>query len=425
MTHFFVKTLGCKVNQCDTQDLREEFTRRGCRQTGRPRDARLLIINTCCVTHQADRKSRQAIRQAARSKKKGAWLAVVGCYPGYDSKEISSLTGVDAVFSNTQRRDFWRWVDQRLVAERRRQEPDARFMGRTRAFLKIQEGCDNHCSYCVVPHVRGPSQSVPFKDILARARRLTEAGHNEIVLTGVNLGAYRVLGNGRHGLLEVIDALVFLPGLARLRLSSIEAPDVTQDLIDRMASSGKLCRHLHIPFQSGDDGILRHMGRRARVADYLDLVDRIRRRVPDVAITCDVIVGYPMETAQSFLNTCSFLEQVEPLRTHLFTFSPRRGTRLEAMGMQPLDARLVRERRRRLEELTKNLSLRFKRRFLGKRLDVLVEGRHKGRWVGYSGNYLRVGLRSDMCLSGEIVPVTVEDLDGEGAIGHICRRSRS
>jgi len=160
------------------------------------------------------------------------------------------------------------------------------------------------------------------------------------------------------------------------------------------------------------------------VADYLDLVDRIHHRVPDVAITSDVIIGYPTETPKSFQNTCSFLNKVQPLKTHLFTFSPRRGTRLEAMGARTLDARLVRERRSRMEALTKNLSERFKRRLLGRRVEVLVEERRRGRWVGYSGNYLRVGLRIKMCRPGEIVPATLVDLDGEDMIGRICRRAK-
>ncbi len=406
MTSFAVKTLGCKVNQCDTQSLREGLARLGCQETARPQDARLLIINTCCVTQHADRKSRQAIRQAVRIKREGARLAVVGCYPGYDREGIRSISGVDAVFSNEERPGFWSWVDAFLDGHRRGRQVD-RFMGRTRAFLKVQEGCDNSCSYCVVPLVRGPSQSVPLDEVVARGRRLAAAGHKEIVLTGVNLGAYRSQGKGRAGLIDLIDALEDLPGLARLRLSSIEAPDVTDDLIDRMAASSKLCPHLHIPFQSGDDGILEHMGKRLRAADYLDLVARVRRRVPDAAITCDMIVGYPTETKKSLQNTCRFLNEVEPLRTHLFTFSPRRGTRLEAMGFRPLDPRVVRSRRQQLEDLTQRLSLRYKRRFLGRRVEVLVEEKRGERWYGYTANYLRVAVKSRICRPGEIHPVMI------------------
>ena len=399
-----VATLGCKVNQCDTQTLREGLAARGCQETADPHEAHLLIVNTCCVTHHADRKSRQAVRQAARLKREGACLAAVGCYPGYDRQALAAIAGVDGVFSIAERPAFWSWVDGPLDVTRCAGQ-DGRFIGRTRAFLKIQEGCDNNCSYCVVPLVRGPSRSLPFDEVVAAGRRLVAAGHKEIVLTGVNLGAYRTSANGKVGLTGFIDALEGLPGLVRLRLSSIEAQDVTQDLIDRMAASSKLCPHLHIPFQSGDDGILEHMGKRLRVADYLDIIGRCRRAVPDLAVTCDVIVGYPVETAGSHLNTCRFLEEVEPLRTHLFTFSPRRGTRLAVTGIRFFDPRVVRERRLELEELTHRLSLRCKRRFLGKRMDVLVEEKNGQDCAGYTPNYMRIFFKSGTCRVGEIHPI--------------------
>jgi len=420
MTSFCLKTLGCKVNQCDSQSLRDGLARRGYEETRLCQDARLCIVNTCCVTRQADRKSLQAVRRAAREKGRGARLAVVGCYPGYDDQGIRSMAGVDAVFSNAERPAFWAWVDG-LLDVRPCGRQDDRFTGRTRAFLKIQEGCDNHCSFCVVPLVRGPSQSVPFDEVVERAQRLTAAGHKEIILTGVDLGAYRCPAR-QAGLIDIIGALEGLPGLARLRLSSIEAPKVTDELISRMALSPKLCPHLHIPFQSGDDGILEHMGKRLRVADYLDLVARVRRSMPDAAITCDVIVGYPLETPESHRNTCRFLEAVEPLRTHLFTFSSRRGTRLEAMGLRLIDPRVVRERRAQLEDLARHLSQRYQRRFLDRRVDVLIEERRGEEWSGYTANYLRVSVASESCKTGELCPVTIKDIRPFGLQGPIYNK---
>jgi len=416
---FYLKTLGCKVNQCDTQSLREELERRGCLETQDPREAHLSIVNTCCVTHQADRKSRQAIRQAARLKKEGAYLAVVGCYPGYDAARVTDIPDVDAAFSVSQRQEFWQWVDRRVDGQARPDNVLCRFSGRTRAFLKIQEGCDNSCRYCVVPLVRGPSRSVPFEEAVDRGRRLVEAGHAEIVLTGINLGSYRSPGKGREGLVAVIDTLAKLKGLARLRLSSLEAADVTDDLIERMVAPSKLCPHVHIPFQSGDDAVLKHMGKRLLVADYLRLVDRLRRRVPDIAITCDMIVGYPAETDRAFKNSCRFLGQVEPLKTHLFTFSPRRRTGLEKMGARVLDPRLIRERRTEMEEVAQKLAQRFKTRFLGKSVEVLIEERRGTRWFGYSGHYLRVGLKSHFCEIGSIIQAQIEDFKAGEAIAHI------
>jgi len=423
MTPFWVKTLGCKVNQCDTQSLREGLARLGCRPVSRPQDARLLVVNTCCVTHHADRKSRQAVRHAARLKGEGCRLAVVGCYPGYARGVLQGIPGVDAVFTHEERAGFWEWVGPFCDPVGPVPLTDGRFSGRTRAFLKVQEGCDNRCSYCVVPLVRGPSKSVSMDEAVSSARRLVAAGHKEIVLTGVNLGAFRAGGCG-EGLIRLIDALEGLPGLARIRLSSIEAPDVTDALIDRMAGSRKLCPHLHVPFQSGDDGVLEHMGKRLRAVDYLDLVTRVRRRLPAAAITCDVIVGYPVETPSAFENTCRFLREVEPLKTHLFTFSPRRGTRLETAATRPLAPRLVRDRRIQLEGLTHELAQSYKRRFLGERAEVLVEAEKGGRWWGHTANYIRVGFCSSSCQSGSILPVLIDGLDGEGLSGRMCNQQQ-
>jgi len=420
MIRFTIKTLGCKVNQCDSQSLHEEFLRRGWREetSVSSRGPRLFVVNTCCVTHRADRKSRHALRQAARDKGRGGRLVVVGCYPGYKDQDICDIPGVDAVFTHEQRDDFWRWVDHLRAQAPRPRSSEGRFKGRTRALLKVQEGCDNSCAYCVVPLVRGPSKSLLFRQVLARAGRLVAAGHKEIVLTGVNLGAYRRSGS-RRGLLDIIDALEDLPGLERLRLSSIEVQDVTEALIDRMRSSGRLCPHLHIPFQSGDDAVLRHMGKHMCVADVLRLAARVRARVPDASITCDVIVGYPTETPRAFKNTCRFLEEVVPLKTHIFSFSPRRGTRLDAMGLPALDARRVKERRARLGILSDRLARSYMERFIGRQMDVLMEEREGGWPEGTTRNFLRVAVRSRSCVAGSITPVQITHVSREGMKGRI------
>ncbi|MGE5279658.1 MAG: MiaB/RimO family radical SAM methylthiotransferase [Deltaproteobacteria bacterium] len=419
MISFVVKTLGCKVNQCDSQALEEELCRRGLTRAPHLRDAKLVVLNTCCVTHQAQRKSRQAVRRAVQEKGRGAKVCVMGCCPAYDAEELRRIPGVDTVFSPAATADLLVWAQRHagLPATGRR-HVRARFSGRTRAFLKIQEGCDNRCSYCVVPRVRGRSRSVDFRSVLSRARRLVEAGHMEIVLSGTNLGAFR-RGTGRGGLIEVIDALHPLSGLRRLRLSSIEAPDVTDALIERMASLEKLCPHLHIPFQSGDDAVLRHMGKRVRVSDYLRLAHRVRKRVPDAVITCDIIAGYPAETQAGFRRTCAFLEEVAPLKTHIFTFSMRRGTPLEISGQAALDARLVRERRRDLEALTQRLGRGVKERFLGSHQEVLVEQQRGGRWEGYTKNYIRTAVEGSGCSAGGLYPVVLQDLKGEIVTGRI------
>ncbi|TAN59429.1 tRNA (N(6)-L-threonylcarbamoyladenosine(37)-C(2))-methylthiotransferase MtaB [bacterium] len=389
---FSVKTLGCKVNQYESQALREKLLEFGLKESkGEPAD--ICVVNTCSVTQKADKESLEAVRQISRDSAGRSRIFVTGCSAQNNRRALESQEGIACVLENRRKEDLPSIISGAVADVSSGPSLSiTRFHQRTRAFLKIQDGCDNGCSYCIIPKLRGPSCSRPLRIITDEAKRLAGHGYREIVLCGICLGDYgRDLGI-RDGLVKVIEELEEIDGLSRIRLSSIEASDITQALIDKMARSRKLCRHLHIPFQSGDDKVLALMNRKVLSAGYLQLADRLRRHLPDIGITTDIMAGFPGEDQASFNNTLRFLKEIKPSRMHIFPFSPRRGT--SAFGLlDKVKPQIIRQRVAKLKALSKELSLDFCQAQIGRDLNVLIESapcRKSGFLKGYSGNYLRV-----------------------------------
>ena len=388
-------TLGCKVNQYDSQALREKFNYAGFSESLKNKSADICIINTCTVTSKADSKSRGLIRRAIKDNP-GAEVVVTGCYAKENRELLNRIKGVDLVVENDRRDSLLELINSPLP-KINRQVPLSSFDGHTRAFVKVQDGCDNFCSYCKVPYVRGRSRSRDASQIKLEVENLAKNGFKEIVLCGICLGDF---GKGlpkKTNLVELIEELERIPGLERIRLSSIEAKDITDQLIERIASSDKLCRHLHIPFQSGDDKILKLMNRNYTERYYMSLVDKIKKNIKDVAITADIIAGFPGESEENFKNTTALLKEVMPLRTHIFPFSPRRGTKAYSFKNRVAD-NIAKERTTILKDVTTQLSLLYCRGFLNRELDVLVESsidkKHKS-FKGYSSNYISIFINSN------------------------------
>lgn len=428
-----IHTLGCKVNQYESASLAGLFLERGYRLVGFDDEADVYIINTCTVTHLGDRKSRQLIRRASRTNP-AALIAVTGCYAQTSPGEIAKIPGVDLVIGT---RDRARLVDlvetavkgkgplcavgEHVAGEEFEEVRALPVQGRVRAFLKIQEGCDNFCTYCIIPYARGPMRSRRPERVLEEARELVRSGYKEIVLTGIRTGAYgRDLGESLT-LAGLMRDLAGVSGLLRLRLSSIEPVDITDELIQTMAGLEVFCRHLHVPLQSGDDAVLKRMGRRYTAWEYYRLAEVLRENLPGLGLTTDVMVGFPGETGENFANTCRFIEKVSFSRLHVFKFSPRRGTPAAGFGDQ-VEPPVKEERSRALLELGEKLSARFASLHIGLELDVLAEQPFQeggGLYEGLTGNYLRVVFPGNDELKGKIVRVKAEKLrDGllEGSI---------
>ncbi|MFH0940244.1 MAG: tRNA (N(6)-L-threonylcarbamoyladenosine(37)-C(2))-methylthiotransferase MtaB [Candidatus Omnitrophota bacterium] len=416
MKTFYIRTLGCKVNQCDSLGIREKFLSLGWQESPKNAKADVCIVNTCCVTHHADRKSRNAISSVVRGNP-AAKIVVTGCYASYDRSAIEGIEGIAAVFENDKKEELFRWAQGLSLSsyvEGGRVYPVRSNM--TRGFLKIQDGCSNSCSYCIVPLVRGPSKSKEPVRILSEARHLVGAGHKEIVLTGVCLGSFGKDLSDKEDIVDIITRLEEIEGLARIRLSSIEAGDVTDRLINKMSGSKKLMPHLHIPFQSGDDRVLEAMNKRLRVGDYSAIVDKAKAKIEDLAITCDFIVGYPQEDEKSFKNTLKFLDFVKPLKTHIFSYSPRLGT-LSCRNVKMPDAKVVKERYTLFKQKAEEIAADYKKSYIGREMAVLFEIEKMGVWQGHTGNYMLVKADIEGSLKGDIRRVLLTGIEGDSVIG--------
>jgi threonylcarbamoyladenosine tRNA methylthiotransferase MtaB len=389
-------TLGCKVNQYETQSIRENFLKKQYKEVKQGK-ADIYVINTCTVTQTADRKSREYIYRCLRENPKST-IIVTGCYVQKDRDLISKINGIDFIIPNEMKNKITDIIisqKEKLDFTEDNKYQDLKisnFANHSRAFVKIQDGCNNSCSYCKIPLVRGRSRSRDLSSIIQEVSRLINNGFKEIVLTGICLGEYGREFKERIELVDVIEELEKLEGEFRIRLSSIEAKDIDDRLIQKFSKSKKLCRHLHIPFQSGDDEILRLMNRKYTVSFYKEVIKKVRSYIPQIAITTDILVGFPYETQRRFQNTINFLKEISPSRIHIFPFSPRQQTLAYSLPNR-IDSATVRIRIRQLQNLAKEKSFEYRKQFLNKDLMVLIEDktdRQTGLPTGYSDNYIKI-----------------------------------
>lgn len=369
-------TLGCKVNQYETQAMRESLLQRGFTE-GEDDSNDVVVLNTCTVTEEADRKNRYWIRRLRRENP-GAKIVVTGCWVTRNRKEIESLSEVDLVLTNQEKED----LSERLfegcatpAVQKTKFTPleISSFQGHARAFVKIQDGCNHACSFCKVVLVRGRSRSRDLRDIVEEAKRLSGAGFREIVLTGIQLGAYGGDLQPRLNLVSVLEALARISEVERIRLSSIEPTDVRTELIQAMKELPGVCPQLHIPLQSGDSEILKRMNRRYGRDFYEALITSLRQEIPDFCLSMDVMAGFPGEEESHFQNTLSLIRQTRPIRVHAFPYSLRPGTRAAAWEKVPPSS--LGERMKRLIAFSREVAQREREKFLGRNFPVLVEKR--------------------------------------------------
>ncbi|MEJ2576800.1 MAG: tRNA (N(6)-L-threonylcarbamoyladenosine(37)-C(2))-methylthiotransferase MtaB [Gammaproteobacteria bacterium] len=409
-------TLGCRLNEAELETWARDFRARGWELAAGPEDADLVVVNTCAVTAEAGRKSRQLLRRAHRANP-AAKLVVSGCYATLDAERAAAELGVDLVVGN-QDKDHLVEISTREFAfpamPAGALEPDAGTLlarGRQRAFVKVQDGCRYRCSYCIVTTARGAERSRPIADVVDEVNALVGAGINEVVLAGVHLGGYGS-DTGSH-LGELIDAILAGTELPRLRLGSLEPWDLPIGFWARFADP-RLLPHLHLPMQSGSPAVLRRMSRRCRPDEFEALAAAARAAVPDLNITTDIIVGFPGETEAEWRETLDFVERVGFGDVHVFAYSPRAGTKAATLP-DPVSRERKRARCAELAEVAAAGRRRFMAGFVGRRFAVLVEQRDAaGRWLGYTPNYLRTLITGadDQALENRVVAV---EIDGIGA----------
>lgn len=428
-------TLGCKVNQYETQAMREALERQGYRdiegQKGVPCD--LVVVNTCTVTHDSDRTNRYWIRRLRREHPQ-ARLAVTGCYVEKNRAELEAMPEVDLIFLNREKP---------FLAEKLLSPADAggaprlggvasfsplsisRSEGKTRAYVKVQDGCNHACSFCKVSIVRGPSRSRALPEILEEVVRLRDGGYREIILTGIQLGAYGLdlesrssARERRYLLRDVIEACAKVEGVERLRLSSIELTDLGKPIREAFRDVPKLCPHIHLPLQSGDNEVLARMNRRYTREDYREVVLGLKERIPDFEFSVDVMAGFPGETEAQFENTLELIEMLKPLKTHVFPYSRREGT--PAAEWDVLPAQVLRERVRRLMAVGQRVSMKVRSRYLGRSLEILAEHKDERSGVseGFTPNYLKVFFEYPQNVQGCIIPFKLTEFFQDGFRGN-------
>lgn len=427
-------TLGCKVNQYETEAMTELFEDSGYEAVGFDEKADVYVINTCTVTGLSARKSRQAIRKA-KTVNAQAIVAVVGCYPQTAPDEVEDIAGVDIMIGT---RDRLKILDHIAAYEaggpRVRAVGDImrapafealkidRYKDRTRAFLKIQDGCSQFCSYCIIPYARGPVRSRLPDDVLSEVRKLASGGFKEVVLTGIHIASY-----GRDipdmSLLKLIERVHDVEGVDRLRLGSIEPRIVTPEFAHVAGSLKKLCPHYHISLQSGCDATLKRMNRKYTTDEYRRVIALLKDKVPDVGVSTDVMTGFPGETDEEFEATVKFLEEMKFSKMHVFKYSPRKGTPAASFGDQ-VGGDLKEVRSSRLINLSDKLTLEYNNHFCGRKMPVLFEQRVKGQnglFEGLTPNHIRVICPGDGSIAGNIEDVFLKAAENDYVKGELSR----
>lgn len=429
-------TLGCKVNQADTASMENLFLRSGHQLVSFDGEADVYIINTCVVTNTGQRKSRQTIHRAIR-KNPNALIVVTGCYPQTAAEEVKAIAGVDMIIGNQDRAQIVQLVEERLT-HRQTDTLDAvhkltastafeelaagDITDKTRAFLKIQEGCNQFCTYCIIPYARGPLRSRSLESIRTETQRLISAGFKEIVLIGIHLGCYGKENPDGPTLYDAVKTVLEVPGVQRLRLGSLESVEVEPRLLTLMQEDARFCRHLHLPLQSGCDKTLQAMHRPYTTAKFKTLLADIKTKVPDIAITTDVIAGFPGETEADFETTCKFAESCGFSKMHIFPFSARKGTPAEKFAGAVTEA-VKKERADILGRIDETMHKTFLQAMVGQTAEILFEQpAGEDYFEGLTGNYQRVFVKSGgRNLGGEILPVKITAFDGEKLLGEIIK----
>ncbi len=417
-TRIALDSLGCKLNQAETELLAKQLVEAGYRLVSPADEADVYILNTCTVTHIADAKSRHRLRLAHR-RNPDALAVATGCYAQRAPQELAQIKGVDLVVGNDEKPHLLRLLEEsgRLTSPSFTQgNPMSRHYNgfKTRAFIKVQDGCHSFCSYCIVPLVRNSETSTPVDQIVAEVRHRIANGYKEVVLTGVKIGSYKSDGIPLKGLLEHILAET---DITRLRLSSLQPQEISPELIELWDDS-RLCRHFHLPLQSGSDRVLNRMNRRYSTSDYQQAVSLIRALVPDAAITTDVIVGFPGETEDEFKQGYNFCRQMGFARIHVFSYSPRRGTQAARLPQQ-VAAQIKKQRSQRMLALARESAQNFSHQFLGKVMPVLWERQTDGLWSGYTDNYIKIYTRSTKDLTNQLLSVKLVEVGDDGVWGEI------
>lgn len=415
-------TLGCKVNLYDTEAMAEFFTEKGYEVVDFEEYADVYLINTCTVTNLGDKKSRQMIRRAKRINPNSVVVAT-GCYAQVASEEVAKIEGINIVIGTKNRSEIVETVEN-YVAENgvvnnvsdimgeKEFEPlqISRLTNRTRAYIKIQEGCNRYCTYCIIPYARGPIRSRKPEEVIEEVKKLAENGFKEVVLTGIHVASYG-LDLGNITLADIIEKVHSVNGIERIRFSSMEPLAIDDDFVARMAKLPKVCDHYHLSLQSGCNRTLKRMNRKYNAEQYAEACERLRNAFPNVAITTDIIVGFPDETEEDFKESLAFAEKMKLDKIHTFPYSPKKGTPAAKMKNQ-ISGDVKSQRSKEMIALSDKMNIDFLNNNIGKTVPVLFEDMENGFWQGHTTNYIKVLVKSDENLNNKIVDIKLDKIHG-------------
>ena len=420
-------TLGCKVNQYETNAMTQKFQEAGYEIVNMSEGiADIYIVNTCTVTNMSDRKSRQVLRRL-KDKNKDAIVVAVGCYAQVAKQELEEMPEIDIALGNDEKRDIVQYVEKYIEEKNKLIEIDdistprefkdmgkITYTEKTRAAIKVQDGCNNFCSYCIIPYARGRVRSRKQESIIEEITPIAQKGIKEVVITGIHIASYgRDFGNN-NGLIELLEKINSIEGIERIRLGSLEPKIITEEFMQRLVKLEKMCHHFHISLQSGCDETLKRMNRKYTTTDVAEIIERLRKYYDDVILTTDIIVGFPGETEEEFNKTYEFLKQAQLYKMHVFQYSPRKGTRAAGMPNQ-VEGNIKEARSKKLIELSNENQLSYNKKLIGQTVEVLFEEKevHDGitYYKGHTQNYILVKYKTDEELENILKKVQI--LDGE------------
>ncbi len=415
-------TLGCKVNQYETNAMCEEFIKHNYNIVDKEEIADIYIVNTCTVTNMSDRKSRQMLRRV-KEINKNSILVACGCYAQVAKEELEQMKEIDLVLGNNEKKEIVKYVEDYIKEKLKPQKledvmktkefvdfGDITFTEKTRAVIKIQDGCDRFCTYCIIPYARGKVRSRKPESIISEIQKIAQEGIKEVVITGIHIASYGKDFAKDYKLIDLLEEINKIEGIERIRLGSIEPTLITKEFINRITKLNKICHHFHLSLQSGSNSTLKRMNRIYTTEQFKKIVELLRNTYKDVIITTDIIVGFPEESDKEFEETYEFLKQIKFYKMHIFKYSPRKGTPA-AKNKHQIDGKIKEERSKKLIELSNKNETEYNQSYIGKTVEVLFEEEKTGLYKGHTQNYILVYCKSKENLQNKIIKVICEKIE--------------
>ncbi len=413
-------TLGCKVNQYETNGMAQKFLEKGYEIVNHTEKADIYIVNTCTVTNMSDRKSRQMLRRVKEINEKAVVIAV-GCYVQVAKQEVEKIPEIDLCLGNDEKSNIVQYVEK-YIKDREKEVQiqnvlkskeyidfgQVVFTEKTRAVVKVQDGCDRYCSYCIIPYARGRVRSRKPDSIVEEIKQIVRQGIKEVVITGIHIASYGKDFKTEYALIDLLEEINKVEGLKRIRLGSIEPLLIDEEFISRLKKLDKICPHFHLSLQSGCDDTLKRMNRRYTTEQFRNIINLIRKNYTDVMLTTDVIVGFPGETEEEFDITYKFLEEIKFYKIHVFKYSQRKGTKAAVMPKQ-IDGKIKELRSKKLIELSDTIQKKYNEKYIGKELEVLFEEEKRGTYKGHTKNYVLAYCNSQENLDNRLVKVKCKE----------------